>query len=61
MQVGDSLVTSIWKAIMDKMNPKMEAIFCPQQVAVGVKGGLGILVHGARALLDCGCARLCVC
>jgi hypothetical protein len=45
---------------MEAMNKKMEAIFRPQQVAVGVKGGLSILVHGVRALMQQSPDLVCV-
>ena len=52
VQVGDPLFTTIWKALLRDMQERFEAIFRPQQVAVGVKGGLSIMIHGMRALLQ---------
>ena len=52
VQVGDPLIATTWKTIMAEMGEKMEGILRPQQVAVGVKGGLSILVHGVRAMLQ---------
>ena len=52
VQVGDPLITTIWKALLRDMQERFEAIFRPQQVAVGVKGGLSIMIHGMRALLQ---------
>ena len=50
--MGDPLITTIWKALLRDMQERFEAIFRPQQVAVGVKGGLSIMIHGMRALLQ---------
>ena len=52
VQVGDPFITSVWKVLMAGVQGRLEAIFRPQQVAVGVQGGLSILVHGVRALLQ---------
>ena len=60
VQVGDPLITTIWKALLRDMQEKLAAIFRPEQVAVGVKGGLSIMIHGMRALLQQSPEMVCV-
>ena len=60
MQVGDPLITTTWKVLMGGVQRKLEGILRPQQVAVGVQGGLSILVHGVRALMQQSPGLVCV-
>ena len=60
VQMGDPLITTIWKALLRDMQEKLAAIFRPEQVAVGVKGGLSIMIHGIRALLQQSPEMVCV-
>ena len=60
VQVGEPLMTTIWKVFMQGAKESLEAILRPEQVAVGVNGGLSILVHGIRALMQQSPGLVCV-
>ena len=38
--------------VTEMVEPAMADVLAPQQVAVGVQGGISILIHGARVLLE---------
>ena len=61
VQVEDPLFTTIWKALLRDMQDKFEAIFRPEQVAVGVKGGLSIMIHGITGCGHCCSSSDCYC
>jgi hypothetical protein len=46
--VGERCTAAISGALYDEMLPALRDHLAPQQLAVGVSGGAGILVHGAR-------------
>lgn len=43
---------TIWKHLIRGTRKELENILRPHQVAVGVKGGLSILIHGMRLLMQ---------
>lgn len=52
--MGDLLMCTIWKLLIKGTRAELESILRPhhQQVAVGVKGGLSILIHGMWLLMQ---------
>ena len=50
--VGEVWRRAIHKAVALKVRQQAEGVFCPQQVAVGVSGGMSKMVFGLRLLLE---------
>jgi hypothetical protein len=50
--VGECLRRAINTALLADLKPACADYFWPQQVAVGVPGGISLLVFGVRALLE---------
>ena len=50
--VGECTLRSIARQLTDEASPVAAEELRPQQVAVGVSGGLSIMIHGVRLLLE---------
>jgi len=50
--IGDTLIRAIGKAVSYIEQPAISRVLNPLQLAVGVKGGVDIAVHGIRNFLD---------
>ena len=49
--MGETDLCAITRTLWSSAEESLAAYLSPQQVAVGVPGGLSILVHGVRELL----------
>ena len=58
--VGEVEMRAMLSHVTEMVEPAMADVLAPQQVAVGVQGGISILIHGARVLLEHR-GRLCDC
>ena len=50
--VGEVTLRSILTSVTASVTPAMADVLAPQQVAVGVSGGISIMINGIRILLE---------
>ena len=50
--VGEAALCAITRCVYTEAQPALASYLGPQQIAVGVPGGLSIMVHGVRLLLE---------
>ena len=50
--VGETEMRAIGRALEIAAEPDLADVLTPQQLAVGVKGGISVVIHGVRLLLE---------